>query len=653
MENNSELEEFEFRLRLEQESNAGSKPAVKPSEYGFGRSVLQGASFGFADEIEAKLKGGDYSQNLASIQAGKAAYEKENPWAAVGGDVLGSVATLPVGGALSLVPKVARGVKAISAGMSPLKAKLAAATATGAGYGAIGGAGRAQEGERLEGAGIGAATGAALSPVAALGGSVLSGASQRVVDKAADVPVIGSAVRNTLGRLPGVTTDFDRRSDVKLLQALKRDNMTPDSVAATIASRTLDNRGLGDKPETLVNAAGRNTLSLADIASKYPGQARNMAGELAEQRMEGQASRVSSDLGKLFNVDGDPMVIAKQLSEKRAQDAAPIYARVYESGQKIADKRIDDLMGLPAFQDAYKIAQRLSRYEGVQLPSLDKLQPGQSFNMRQLDLIKRGLDDHLYNAKAPTAGIGKTERDLIQNARHQYVDVLDELVPDYKAARAAYAGPTRMMESLEDGVEFGKKFNTMSLTEARQTLQGLPPAEREQFLIGTLNSLRTNMSKSGDGRDAVKSIYGSKEKRALLRELVGNDSANSLEFQMLRERGMRSMDDRLRGNSQTMERKLAADDFDADTGLVQTMVDRGPMRGISDYLIRGATGPGQPTADALAPKIFNTDVGKQMETLRRLRGLDEKLRQEAILGGLLQGSTAGLGGGSAAGLLGN
>lgn len=647
------MDERQELMELRRLAALEAKAGVKPSEYGFGRSVLQGASFGFADEIEARLKGGDYSKNLAAIQAGKAAYEKENPWSAIAGDALGSLVTLPVGGALAAIPKVGKVVSAVTAGMSPLKAKLAASAATGAAYGGVGGAGRAKEDERLQGAGIGAATGAVLSPVASLAGSAVSGTAQRVVDKSADVPVIGSAIKNTVGRLPGVTTDFDRRSDVKLLQALKRDGMTPDAVAGNIASRVIDPRVLGDKPETIVNAAGRNTLSLADIASKYPGEARNLAGDLVERRMEGQASRISSDLGKAFKVDGDPVAVAKKLADKRAADAAPIYARVYESGQNIADNRIDDLLTLPAFQDAYKIAQRLSRYEGVQLPSIDKLHPGQSFSMRQLDLIKRGLDDHLYNAKAPTAGIGKTERDLIQTARHQFVDVLDELVPDYKAARAAYAGPTRMMEALEDGVDFGKKFSSMSVSEARQTLQALPPAEREQFLVGALNSLRTGMSKSADGRDAVKTIFGSSEKRALLREAVGDDAFNGLASQMVREKGIRSMDDRMRGNSQTMERKIAADDFDADTGLAQNVIDKGPVRGLTDYVIRSATGPGQPTADALGPKIFNTDVGQQMEILRRLRALDDTLRQQAITGGLLQGGAAGTGGGYLPGLLGN
>ena len=70
--------------RYEQAVNRISKLAGPPVEAGFGRSVLQGLSFNFADEAEAALRSGAvsgprYEQELARVREGIKQYEEAYP----------------------------------------------------------------------------------------------------------------------------------------------------------------------------------------------------------------------------------------------------------------------------------------------------------------------------------------------------------------------------------------------------------------------------------------------------------------------------------------------------------------------------------------------------------------------------------------------
>jgi hypothetical protein len=130
---------------------------------------------------------------------------------------------------------------------------------------------------------------------------------------------------------------------------------------------------------------------------------------------------------------------------------------------------------------------------------------------------------------------------------------------------------------------------------------------------------------------------------------LGDDTYNQLTTQLGREKLIRETDVKLTGGSPTQPRQLAQREFEAEEGVVPLMADRGMVRGGLDYLLRSSTGPGQPTAQALAPTLFSTDVARQLETINRLRGLDELLRQEAAR----SAGTVGTGVGISSGLLGD
>lgn len=605
-------------------------------QHGAVDSMLQGATFGFSDELgaakDAAFGQGTYSENLRDRALSRAQYERANPVQAFGAEMGGAAG-------MALVPGLgayrAATAPAIAARLGPNAARYIGSAAGGAVSGAVTGAGTAPEGERMQGAVRGGVTGAIAGPAVTGTFQAAGKAGGLVRDVTAGMPV-AQRVGQAAAVVTGGTANFEERAREKLLQAFNRDRMSPQDIAYA-------GQILGDKPETLVErAGGRNVLGLADVATKYPGAARAMAGELADERMGGQLSRISDDLGKAFRVQGDPMALAQSFSAKRSAEARPLYEKAYQEGAALADPRINEYMALPAFQRAYGVARRLAKYDGVELPA-DPRKVSQ-FDLRTLDYVKRGLDDVLYTGKVK-GSIGGTERTKILEAQQGFLGTLDELVPTYQQARAAWAGPTAMKEALEAGADITK----MSASQLQQTIGRMAPAEMEQFKIGALGAIRENMRKASDGRDLVKQVYGSPDKRDILRALVGEDQFADLEQRFMREKAIRRTDDTIRGNSKTAERTAGMADLEADTTVLNSVMQRGPLRGPLEYMLRSGTGVAQPTADALAPMLFSTNPKMQQQTLQQLIDLDRVMRQRAAGRGTFGGTAAGGG----AGLLGD
>ena len=623
--------ESDTELTDAQVYQAALQQATPQMDYGFGRAALQGLSMGWSDEIEAKARAargeGRYEDILAGLRQAKQRFGEQYPIGSTLAEIGGALPTMALGGA-GFAGLAAR-VPGIASRLSPLTTGLTGAAATGGVTGAITGAGEAEPGQRLGGAATGGATGAALGPV----GQVATGMASGAVRKGLEVG------RSAIGA--DATTTFQRRADVKLLQALRRDGLSPQDAA----NRLQAIQASGYKPETIVEVGGKNTRALADVVSKYPG-ASQVAEELAEQRMAGQAGRVISDFERVFGRRESALDVAEDLIQRRNRSSGPLYRQAYREGGVIQDPRIDKLMELNAFKDAYKVAIELADLDGIKLPAkVEDLKRLGGFDLQTLDYIKRGLDDVLYVKAVPTSGTGKTLIGKLKDKRREFVDIVDEVGPDsYRAARQAFSGPTEV----RDAIEAGQKFTRLSPGQLERDFAKLSPAEKEGFQLGVLESIRQNVEKGADGSDVLRRVWASPERRRQLQVILGNDQFRDLSNSLARENVIRRTDVTMTRGSQTMERQLLQREFEGADELIPLVRQRGVLGGAGEYLLRTMTGPGQPTAEVLAPTLFSTDAQRQLRDLVRLQSVDEMLRRRAAA----MGGAVGAGAGTQAGLLG-
>jgi hypothetical protein len=622
----------DVELTDDQAYQAALQQITPQMEYGYGRAALQGLTMGFSDEAEARFRAargeGRYEDILAGLRQAKQRFEQQAPIGSTVAEMVGSVPTMALGGLGTA--RMLAAVPGAAARMSPLTTGMAGAATTSGITGAISGAGQAEPGERTSGAGTGAALGVVTGPVSQVATNVVRGAVSKGLE-------LG---KSAVGM--DATQQFQRRADIKLLQALRRDGLSPQDAA----NRLQTIQASGYKPETIIEAGGRNTRALADVVSKYPG-ASQIAEQLTEERMAGQAGRVISDFERVFGRRDSALDVADDLIRRRNAVSAPLYQQAYREGGVISDPRIDKLMELNAFKDAYKTARELADLDGIKLPAnVDDLKKMGGFDLRTLDYIKRGLDDVLYVRAVPTSGTGRQVIGRLKEKRQEFVDILDEIgPPSYRQARQAFAGPTEVREA----IDMGQKFTRLSPGQLQRDFARLSPAEQEGFRLGVLESIRTNIDKGADGSDVLRRVWSSRERREQLQVILGNEQFRALSNSLARERVIRQSDVTISRGSQTMERQLGQREFEGRDELLPLMGQRGIVSGTGEYLLRTMTGPGQPTAEALAPTLFSTDAQRQMQELMRLQSLDELLRRRAAqMGGAVGAAT-----GTQAGLLGD
>jgi hypothetical protein len=596
-------------------------------DYGFGSAALQGLTFGFSDEIQARAMEaagqGTYEQNLASIQAAKQAYEQEFPYRALGAEVLGSIPTMFVGGAGAV-----RGLQAAQRVLPSISVPrqvgaAGGAAVSGATTGALTGAGTAQPGGRIEGAQSGAQTGAALGA-----------AGQQAARIIPQVPGIRQAIEFGREKV-GLPTDFARRADVKLLQSLQRDGVNLDEAMRRIS---VIKQG-GYKPETIIELGGENTRRLADLVAQYPG-ASQAARELIETRSAGAPGRIITDFREAFRVNADAFDLSEQLIQQRNAASRPLYEQAYREGGVVSDKRFDSYFKLTPFKDAYKTARELAEFDGIDLPEkIEDLAKLGGPDLRTLDYIKRGLDDVLYVKKGPTGGTGKQILGRLEEKRREFVNLIDEVGPDsYKAARRAFAGPTEVRNAIDTGKDFAK----LDPRELKKQFDSLSDAEQEGFKIGVFDAIRTNIDKGADGVDVLRRVWKSTEKQSQIRALLGDDAFNDLSSRLVREKVIRETDVRMLSGSQTQPRTLLQREFEGRDELIPQLAEKGVVGTARNYLLRTMTGPGQPTAEQLARTLYSLDLPTQQATIGRLQSLDEILAREAARSAGVVGTGVGV-----------
>jgi hypothetical protein len=169
----------------------------------------------------------------------------------------------------------------------------------------------------------------------------------------------------------------------------------------------------------------------------------------------------------------------------------------------------------------------------------------------------------------------------------------------------------------------------------------LTDSEKEAFRAGVFDSVRQNINKGADGADVLRRVWSSPQKRDQLRVIVGERNWGDLQNALAREKILRQTDVKITGGSQTMPRQLAQREFEGTDELIPLIQQKGPIGGGTDYLLRSMTGPGQPTAQALAPTLFSTNFQRQLDELTRLQSVDEMLRRRAAARGGAIGTAVG------------
>ncbi|MCP4407470.1 MAG: hypothetical protein GY807_06870 [Gammaproteobacteria bacterium] len=497
------------------------------------RGAADTLSFGTADEIAAGANaalGGDYETEL----------ERQRLIDERGGGVrtVGQVAGAMAGGLglakRGLSPayntvKSGKGVWPVVKASTAEGAALAGSHGFGSGEGGLENRAENALNQGMAGAGIGAA-----------------------------VPVATKVVSTGLGKIANPFRSAQTKAERLLSRSLERDGLTPGQAAAQ-----LDEMGQSAMPMDLAP----NIRETAEGMASMPGPAKTLVKSALDERAAGASQRVIGATDQALGQPIDTLAAADDIIARRSAAAKPLYDAAYAKPVPYT-RDLETLLKRPAAAQALRKAQTLAANEGVasqqwfaNIADDGKVTIERVPDIRQLDLTKRALDDMIDGAKR--AG-NNNEARILTGLKTDLVGMMDDAVPEYAQARNAFAGPSAVLDAMEDGRGIFK--NQMTPAELQRTLAGMGQSEQEAYQQGARAAIADIMGTARNDANAARAMFEKGYNQDKLALLVGKEQADQLLKQLDNERTFMHTRNQVLGNSRTAPRQEIIRDLGGNPG---------------------------------------------------------------------------------------
>lgn len=427
--------------------------------------ALQGATFGFSDELQRALSGQPEMADL--IRAQQASFRQQNPKTAIAANIAGGLSTgLGIGNVLK-----GTDLGKTIANIAVTKPKTLASI-TGGVTGAATGAGTAPTIEDMPKEMLtGGLVGATLAPALLYGGEV---AKRAVIDP----------TRRLLSNFTQLTPKNIATN--QLVKSLEQDGVNAEEIAKKLTELGPDAR--------LVDVAGPNTRQLAQTAINAPGKARALAEKELTERSNRSVARMVGDAKRLLGTDKSLFKATENLIKTRSKEAAPLYAEL--RGQRpLLTGDFAKTMEKPDLKAAFNVGVRKALNDGVKLPK--RLEEGGVIPFEVVDYTKRALDDKI--GVAVRAGKKDTARQLL-SLKSELTDFADQSFPGYADARKVFSDHTAMLNASE----MGKNILKSDAEEMTALVTNMPESEKKMFVIGAMKAVTDKLKMTAEGSDAGK-----------------------------------------------------------------------------------------------------------------------------------------------------
>ena len=586
---------------------------------GVGTSALQGLTFGFSEElggIASALTGGDYDEYVTRQRNRMRLFEQQNPMLAGAAEMVGSLPSMLIPGAAA-----ARGIQAATK-VGPMASAALTAGAEGALYGA-------GKGEGIEGTLESTLTGAGLSAVTGGAGAKLASTLSRRAQRGAMTPE-QRAAEELAARLP--------------------DDVTPVAM------------GTGAMIADTSEEAARY---LRGIRSASP-EASAHIDEVFHNRFRTQHERLNEVVASAFDdIPEIAKTIRKDLDVMK-QNAGAGYSKAYT---QFMDMRSPDLANLiksdisDYWDESVAALAKEAKANGdtvkfnayKSLPKAKELTEDSILPLEVVDFMKKNMYADANPTKGTTSPMKGIEARALNANRVTMVNLADEATQGvYATTRKEFAEPAAMEEALNLGRKSLKDTN-MSAVELREAFEGFDNLqEKKAFTAGALQSLFSQISKTGYSTDAVTALLKSPEAEAKLRAIMPNDAAwNRFKAAMAQEARQVRTKRLVTGGSNTADK--LADKAAAETDIVESLsslvIDpgaaiTGETVGFIRRLAKNLSFKLQTHVDThglQAKMLTETDPKKKMEIAKQIADARTNLglRREAadILGARVGGGT--------------
>ena len=559
----------EARPALTPEQMSRESGAALPSPAQGFYTAMQGPLFGFLDEMtgavqgaKSVLTGGDYlpayREGRDLIRGAEEQFRKDYPKTAAITPLM-AAAPVFVGG-----PQVVWKAPQAASGAGVLARQIAGAGATAAGYGALSSAGESESNDQkllrdvLTGGASSAATAGASVPIVNILTGITGRAGRMLPPSAAGR--IDAAVPDALKPAGMSRGDFATR---KVAEQLIRDQPMTASVKDPLARALAYQRWMG-KDARLVDVGGTQTHRTFDVLATLPGRTPEAAAQAAMQRQAGRGAAIMREADKALGTRGAQFQqTVDDLVRSRESAARPLYQRLRAMTITVDDDLssiINASRDLGAFGEARTIATALrQRFTLEDTPTAS----GMTVGMADLDMVKRGLDQLIRNETDAVTGKvspkGMAYQSLLVDLRNK----LDDMTIDpqtgqsvYKAARDAFAGPSK----LKDAAEIGRNaFAPDKDFAIREAIADMSESEIMAMRVGLMQAIREKAGTQA-GQTWLMNNWKNPAVRDKLQVAFGKDAGKFISA-LNKQSKMKVMESHIGGGSQTATRGANADDL--------------------------------------------------------------------------------------------
>lgn len=505
------------------------------------RAVGQGATLGFADEIEggarALVSKTPYANIVSDIRAKNKQYADENPLANAGAQLGGGLLT--GGGIAKTLGGAAKSAAGLSTGGKIMQAVKTGAK-VGAATGAIAGAG---SGESVEGRVQGAVVGAGL-------GGVLGGAMGGVAESASNYRDIASWMRDMMGKTTGEAAR--RRALEKITTDLQRAGLSPDQVRAQLQEVPTD------VPYTLLDVGGQNVRDRGAAAAAVPGRGKETLTTTLTARRRGEGERVVNAFKGATGAEPDEVNMTTAAMEKvRGEAANREYGAAREAGKALMPKEYRSLLESPTIRKVYAdVTDQLAEAGKEIVPLYHGDMVMDHPNVETLDYVYRALRDKARSASKADRSLAAREYKVLAGKVKNLLDDPALGVPEYTAARQNFAKASQKIDARREGEKFAK----LQPEEIGATLQTLPEDVQGQYRAGAVRNVFERVQQRGP-RTAVSKVDGNDQMRAQNRALAGPTRAPELDKRLDAEHTMGETYNKVLTGSRTTPLKEGVEDL--------------------------------------------------------------------------------------------
>ena len=625
------------------------------------QQALQGMTFGYADEVEAKLralaKGTDYKDEIEEVRGEIEAFRKENPGMAFTAEMAGAflIPGFATTKLIQMAPKLGK-FKEGERLFNAMKRSVVGATA-GTVEGGLYGAGVAQEGERIEGAKQGAfwgsIMGAGLGPTLgwftdAIAGRLSSKVGQKgdeMVDLDGNV-VITPSKPEAQKKAQDLMIRAAQIDDVGGLQKLQETlneyiETMPDVLKNMTFAQLYPEGGFGQGlAELLAKTPGRGMAASRavydKISTELPGKARNLIKKALGPRVA-DVEEFKKFLVKRATKKARPFY---QKAEPELVDVPQLIAHVKRlMGPVKSPDTVGKLVREALANTRLNLPRELKK-KGIDAPNWGKSGPYNNSPILHWDSFKQELDTIIKRVTKDSSTSNKNVGEL-EALYSDITKTIGDLNPDYKKATGIHVSKHKYTKAFEDGLKAhtDKSITPEFMLKQIKGLQGregggTTPEEmmyRLGYAFGMYKKVLTKSSKTGKDPKAMLDLF-SEDQPEKMRALFKDEKVADLFLEQINVLSQASASaNRFRYGSPTFPLQAMQQMVEEtnDPGIIKKIIDEvkdwgGSKKGMDDMM----DSPTQRTTDASAAMMTKQGPEEMQRILDSLKARElEKMKR--------------------------